>query len=201
MAFINCLNMKNKKAINKPKLSVSNYIKEKLKSTEGLPFETEIVHYKKNAFIKNTGEIEENIYFLISGIAEIGVYIKNKQNIVDFYFPGDFFCDSYSMVLGKPSNAYIFCITDCIIEKIPNKLLSKEYENSLITNRFIRHVLEVAAIRRILKEINMYRTVKERYLTLMVKRPEVTQNIPISKIAKYLGIDPNSLSRIRKFIR
>ena len=41
---------------------------------------------------------------------------------------------------------------------------------------------------------------EERYLALMHKAPEVIQLIPVNKIARYLGIQPESLSRIRKSV-
>lgn len=41
---------------------------------------------------------------------------------------------------------------------------------------------------------------EKRYLKLLAEQPEVIQNVPIQYIASYIGIKPESLSRIRKKI-
>jgi len=187
--------------MNRPVLSIYDYIKEKLNTTQQLPFETKIVHYKKNEFIKRKGDVEENIYFLVAGITEVGKYKRGENVIIEFFFSGEFFCDILSLITMKQSSGYVSCVTDCTIEMISYKALVKAYnEKSLIANEFGRRLAEISFIKRIMKESNSYKTAKERYSDLMLKRPEMVKNLPVSKIAKYLGINPNSLSRIRKSI-
>lgn len=178
--------------------SISNFIEKELGKTEPLPFKTEIIQVKKNTFLKKYGTVEENIYFLVSGIIETGKHETQKNTIMEFYFPGEFCADIYSLITQKPSTGYISTITDCTIEVISHRDLQEAYKTSRFANEFGRIILEISIVKRILKEGNIYKTAKDRYLDLIKKRPEIIKNIPVVKIAKYLGIDPNSLSRIRK---
>jgi CRP-like cAMP-binding protein len=180
--------------------SIADFIETNLKKKEALPFKTEIIQVKKNTFLKKHGTIEKSIYFLVSGIIETGKHETKKNSIMEFYFPGEFCSDIYSSITQKPSSGYISTITDCTIEVISCDDLFESYKTSNFANEFGRTILEIAFVKRILKEGNIYKSAKERYLDLIKKRPEIIKNIPVVKIAKYLGIDPNSLSRIRKDI-
>lgn len=187
---------------HKPAMNVSKYIRETLKLSQDLPFKTKVISLKKNEYIKAKSEIEDNIYFLISGVVESGKTRRGQNIIIEFYFSGDFFCDVYSLITRKKSDGYLSCITDCIVEIIPYNLILKAYDdNSLIANQFVRHLAEVNLVKRILKEGNIHKPAKERYMTLVSKRPEIIKSIPIAKIANYLGIEPNSLSRIRNSVK
>lgn len=181
--------------------TIKDFIETKLNKTEELPFETTILQFKKGQIIKQPREKEDRIYFLISGIIETGRIRNEENNIVEFFFPGEFFTDINSLITNKPTNGYVACITDCIIEVMPYDKLQEAYTTSSFANEFGRRLVEISLIHRIRKEVNMYKTAKQRYEDLVRKRPEIIQNIPVQKIAKYLGIDPNSLSRIRREIR
>ncbi len=68
----------------------------------------------------------------------------------------------------------------------------------MVANQFGRHVTEHFFIQKLKRENDfLTKSAKEVYLNLISDRPEVIENIPVNKIAKYLGIDPESLSRIR----
>jgi CRP-like cAMP-binding protein len=179
--------------------TIANFVENEMGKREPLPFKTELIQVKKNTFLKQSGAVEDGIYFLVSGIIETGkLEAQQKNTIMEFYFPGEFCSDIFSLITRKASSGYISTITDCTIEVISYADLQEAYKTSGFANEFGRKILEISFVKRILKEGNIYKTAKERYLDLIKKRPEVIKNIPVVKIAKYLGIDPNSLSRIRK---
>ncbi len=74
-----------------------------------------------------------------------------------------------------------------------------ELKTSLLLNSLSRYILEYWFVRRLKKEKEMLtKTAEERYASLLKYRSDLIAQIPVSKIAKYLGIHPDSLSRIRR---
>jgi hypothetical protein len=79
--------------------------------------------------------------------------------------------------------------------------MTKAYEHSLLANQLGRIVTEQYYIRKTNREKDfLTKTATERYEELITNRPELIHDIPVNMIAKYLGIKPESLSRIRKEI-
>jgi CRP-like cAMP-binding protein len=60
----------------------------------------------------------------------------------------------------------------------------------ILQNAFIAHQQRIIA--------NMSKTAEERYLEFIERYPQLEQRVPQHQIASYLGITPESLSRIRK---
>jgi len=182
-----------------PSYSISEYLKNNFGDTEKLPFDTVVKKYPKNFCLISPGEVEERINFLISGVVETKIVkTDGTERITEFFFPNQFFCSLSSLLTQNPTNIYMTCLTDCTIESISYKDFNKALEKSLIVNKLGRKIAEQSYLLRIKREKDMLtKTASERYVELMKNRPEVIQEISLSKIAKYLGIDPHSLSRIR----
>lgn len=92
-------------------------------------------------------------------------------------------------------------LTDCDVEIIQYKDIQKAYQTSLLANKLGRMVTEQYYIQKTKREKDfLSKSATERYNELLARRPELVQLIPVNMIAKYLGIKPESLSRIRKEI-
>lgn len=178
---------------------ILGYIRDKLRYNGELPFTISTKVYPKDFCLISPGDIEKNINFLISGIVETRIIKKDgSERITEFFYPNNFFCSLSSFITQNPTNVYMTCLTDCVIESISYEEYNAALETSLITNKLGRKVAEHSYLLRIKREKDMLtKTASERYIDLMKSRPEVIQEIPLAKIAKYLGIDPRSLSRIR----
>lgn len=182
-------------------MSIVNYFRENLKIEGAIPFEPIRMRFQKKSVITDLSQIENYIYFLNQGIVEIGIVRGEEEKILDFAFAGQFFSSYTSFLTRKPSDVYITCLTDCDLEAIHHKSLQEAYKVSLNANQFGRIITENAFMERVRREKDfLSKSAEERYLELIDNRPEVIQLIPGSRIAKYLGIHPESLSRIRKTI-
>lgn len=108
-------------------MTLEEYTKLHITDRELLPFKTVTHIYKKRSRILDIGMQEQFIYFIISGVVEIGLYVKNNKEykILDFYFQGQFPSAFMSYAKKEPSDVYISCVTDCIIEKIALKDLEQ----------------------------------------------------------------------------
>jgi CRP-like cAMP-binding protein len=181
---------------------ILEYIREKLGYNGELPFSIQTKTYPKDFCLISPGDVEKNINFIVSGIVETRIIKKDgSERITDFFYPNNFFCSLSSFITQNPTNVYMTCLTDCVIESIPYNEYNAALETSLIANKLGRKIAENSYLLRIKREKDMLtKTASERYVDLMQSRPEVIQEIPLSKIAKYLGIDPRSLSRIRGIV-
>lgn len=153
-----------------------------------------------NQIITDFGEIERRCYFLRNGIAQIGTETdKFEYKIIDFLFPYRYFNAYMSFLTQEPSTAQIKSITACDVEYFVYEDLQEAYVDSLLVNRIGRILTEESFVLKHQREVDfLTKSAKERYLNLLASYPDIVQKIPIKSIALYLGIHPESLSRIRK---
>jgi CRP-like cAMP-binding protein len=179
--------------------SISLFLKQ-IGIEDSLPFATAVNVYPKGYNIIKPGDVEKRINFLISGIVETRIIgINGNEKITEFFFPNNFFCSLSSFLSQKPTDVYMTCLTDYVIESISYNDYQSALQTSLVVNKLGRKIAETSYLLRIKREKDMLtKTAGERYVELMKKRPEVMQQIALSKIALYLGIHPRSLSRIRR---
>lgn len=200
------------KRINNPSLQIvyfmhlyefiNNTFNTTFSSNDHLPLE---IHYKtidKNQIITDFYDIEKFCYFLVDGIAQIGTETASSETkIIDFLFPGRFFNVYISFITQQPSMAQIKTITSCKVEYFNYSDLQKVYETSLLVNQIGRTFTEQSFIMKYQREVDfLTKSAQERYLELLSRHPDIIHQIPIKSIALYLGIHPESLSRIRKNI-
>lgn len=147
------------------------------------------------------GKIEQYIYFLNSGIVKGYQNIDGKIIVQHLVSEQDFFTSLDSFMTQSPSLDCYETITDCSLIKISKTdfdtleketkfwaLLVKE-----VTNEHLNCKLERVKDFQIL-------TAKERYVKFVNQHPKLALNVSIDNIASFLGMEPQSLSRIRKQI-
>ena len=125
----------------------------------------------------------------------------HKEKNVNFYLDCEFISDFYSFVSEKPTNKNQECITD-----ISLRVISKSNFQSFLSNYSCGKLFVEEIFQRIIerKEQDLMRqfmnTAEENYSELMKHKPKWLQQIPQYHLASYLGITPETLSRIRKRI-
>lgn len=184
-------------------MNLKNYLIKNLNFSEDteLPFKIYTIEFKKNQIITDFGDIERRGYFINSGIIENSIVKDGILKIIDFVFPGNFICSYTSYLLQVPSEIQTISLTDSKLEYFFREELEIALSNSIIANKIERHVSEILFLAKINRENEfLLLSAEERYKKLIKERPEIIREIPINKIAKYLGIHPESLSRIRKNI-
>jgi CRP-like cAMP-binding protein len=185
------------------KISVEQAISENISgydpSVVKLPFEVKETNYDADFIITPYGTIEDNLFFLGEGIIQVNTLKGSEERILEFVFPGTFFCAYTSYLQQSPSDVEIVTATKCAVTKIKRHDLETAIRSSLLASHVSLYVSNQMFLARARREKNFLTlSAEERYLTLMRKAPQIIQLIPVNKIAKYLGIQPESLSRIRK---
>lgn len=174
-------------------------LKNSFSSETELPFPVKKSNLKKGDIITTYDQIEDTIYFINKGIVEMTIKSYMTEKIIDFFFENELVCGFTSFLTQLPVDVQIIALTDCEMEIIIREDLIKAYKFSFDANKFGRILTEQGYIRKSNREKDLLtKTAEERYAEMFRDKAEYISNIPVNKIAKYLGIHPESLSRIRK---
>lgn len=168
-------------------------------SNEELPFPVKKLYFKKGDIVTEYGQIEDSVYFINRGIVEMTIKSYVTEKIMDLFFEKDLFCAYASFLTQLPSDVQNRALMDSEMEVIKRKDLMKAYDISYEANKFGRISTEHGYLRRSNREKELLtKTAEERYAEMFRTHAQYISYIPVNKIAKYLGIHPESLSRIRK---
>jgi len=161
----------------------------------------EFVKHKKNDLLEFESKIPVNLYFINSGFVRVFHYQNGSEITSHINCPPGFITSFNSFLNQKLSNDNVKCITDCELLKINRKNLDVLYQKSSNWDIFSKVIYEKSLLYNEQRTRDMITcTADERYSNLMKNHPEIIQNVPLQYIASYLGIEPQSLSRIRKKI-
>jgi len=147
------------------------------------------------------GQTERYIYFLSDGIVKGYQNIDGKLVIQHLVSEEDFFTSLDSFMSQTPSLDYYETITDCKLLKISKPDFELLQENTTFWNNFVKAITNEhlsCKLERV-KDFQIL-TAKERYLKFITQNPKLALNVSVDNIASFLGIEPQSLSRIRKQI-
>lgn len=179
----------------------SSILNTSLSSDKDLPFPIKKTHVKKGTIITKYGQIENAVYFINEGIIENTIKSYMTEKVIDFFFKDEIVSAFTSFLDQQPADVQVTALIDCEVEIIFREDLMKAYDISLQANKFGRILTEQGYIRKSNREKDLLtKTAEERYEEMFKSKAEYINNIPVNKIAKYLGIHPESLSRIRKKI-
>lgn len=156
--------------------------------------------FTKGTILLEEGKISNECYFIIKGCIR-SFYNKDGEERTT-----EFFTEEQAVIpsaYGKkiPSEYYIECIEDTIAGVGTPELeteMYKKFPQIESLNRALGEVI-MAKYQDAFAEFKMA-SPEERYLALLKNRPDLIQRVPQHQIASYLGIKPESLSRIRKRI-
>ena len=169
-----------------------------------------IVSFDKNVNFHSHGNLCNEIMFLTSGVARSYVIDCNGRDYTcNFQFndPASsiknvFVTDYASIIRNEESKLYFESLTEIEVILIPVSQVKKLYEGNANWGRIGRIIAEEAYYitqQRTLSLLTM--TATERYEQLINHIPSTISLIPELYIASYLGITPQSLSRIKKSLR
>ena len=155
---------------------------------------------KKHQFLLNEGDVCRYIGFVNSGyLREYSIDNKGTEHIIQFAIQDWWVSDLHSFLSGLPATYNIDALQDSEV------FLLEKFERDELLNvcpkmeKFFRLLLEsnyVASHQRIVDSLGA--SAEERYLNFINTYPKLFEQIPQNQIASYLGITPQSLSRIRK---
>jgi CRP-like cAMP-binding protein len=157
-------------------------------------------HLKKRQYLLQAGDVCRTENFVTSGLLRAyTVDGQQHEHVLMFAAEDWWISDLYSFITGLPSTLHIEALEDSEIICIEKQSLEKLYAEVPAFERLMRILFQnafVAQQQRILASISQ--TAEERYAAFIKKYPQLEQRIPQTQIASYLGMSPETLSRIRK---
>lgn len=159
----------------------------------------EPVSFHKAQPLVDIGKVAQHLFFISSGFAR-AYHMEDGDEITNHLAsPGTFITAYHSFSTKRPSDECVLTITACECLRVTKDKLDELYRQShnmaifglvmadqylVFNNQRSRDLITLSA--------------EQRYLKLMQDHPAIIQHVPLQHIASYIGVKPESLSRIRR---
>jgi len=155
--------------------------------------------YKKSEVLQERDRISKNMYFVAKGAVRSFLLKDHNEVTWNFYFENAIATDFQSYLTDEPSPLTFVTIDNTTIISMPKAAVEKLYrkKNTLVK---VGNLLAENAFLDMRKRVESFLllTPEERYLSLMQNNKELVMRLPNKDIATYLGITPQSLSRMKQ---
>ncbi|CAM3414560.1 Crp/Fnr family transcriptional regulator [Aequorivita lipolytica] len=165
-----------------------------------LSFPLKRMNYEKGSILLKKGDVCKHSFFVEKGLLRSYMLDEDgKEHVIQFAPENWFIVDRSSVYFNDASESYIEAIEDTIVVFIEEDFICKASETSLAFSKFNDRLLH-NHILHMQKRINLLlgATAETRYLSFIKTYPDLLLRVPQWMIASYLGITPESLSRVRK---
>lgn len=155
--------------------------------------------YDKKEFLFRSGEVQKEVCYICQGfIRKYYINEKGSEIITGFSSENDYATDYPSFLRQKPSKYHIECLEPSIIVKMPYEKLQEAYRKHKDSEMYGRLVAEKVLTRETDRvESFLFESAEERYLNFIDQNKEISNRISLTHLASFLGIERQSLSRIR----
>lgn len=157
--------------------------------------------FEKGAVLLREEDLTSECYFVLEGCIRCFYLKDGADKTAEFYTEGDV-ASPVTYGSAEPSPCWLECI-----EPVLAAVGTPESENEMYAQNpemeKINRVMAEAVMAKYQRTHNEYKnnTPEERYEQLVENRPDLLDRVPHYQIASYLGIAPESLSRIRKRLK
>lgn len=152
---------------------------------------------KKGTILLKPGQRSNESYFVFKGCLRTFYMIEGEEKTTAFYTEMDALTP-HCVINKVPSDYYISCVEDSIITvsnpETGDEVNRKFPKFEIMCRKFSEEMLAKKQI-----DFDEFKTSspEQRYLNLQQKRPDLIQRVPQHQLASFLGIKPQSLSRLR----
>lgn len=158
---------------------------------------------RKKQYLLQEGDVCKTIAFVEKGVLRSYTVDDNgSEHIMQFALENSFISDLYSFLTAEPATYNIDALEDAELVLISKSAHEELLKISARYEKFIRGLITsayVALQKRINSIISL--TLEERYEMFMTLYPHVAQRVPQHMIASYMGLTPETLSRVRRRIK
>lgn len=160
------------------------------------------LNFPMHHHLLEAGQVCTHLYFIESGLLRFYELVDGEEKTKFFTPPVQLFTSPASFLNQIPAQEFIQALLDSEVWAIPFAEVQELYTLVPTWGPFIRKVL--LAVNRdtdALLSASKSQTAEARYLRLVEEEPFIVQNVSVKHLASYLGIAPESLSRIRRRLR
>ncbi len=160
-----------------------------------------IKQYKKGTVLLKEGQTSSEVYFVLEGCVRQYYLIDGIEKTNNFFSDEQWVISMNSFSQNVPSNHFLDCCMDSTLvvgNREKEESLYKKFPKFETISRKVMQ--KVFAEQQEIMSTYITDTAEQRYLKLLKSRPYLFQKLPQYQIASYVGVKPESLSRIRKRI-
>lgn len=153
----------------------------------------------KRQFLLQEGDVCRDLAFVEKGaLYSYTVDSKGNQHVIRFAFEGWWMANLQSFFTQKPTNLNIEVLEDSELLMLDQQNHEKLIEEIPAYERYQRIMFQnayVALQQRVENALGL--TAEEKYARLIEQNPEFLNRVPLNLVASYLGVSPETLSRVR----
>lgn len=155
---------------------------------------------KKGTVLLQEGQKSQDVYFILKGCLR-KYYIINGEEKTTAFFTELEALTPHSVINNAPSEYFISCEEDTLLT-VGNPNSSVEFFAKSPKFELMCRILSEETLANHQINFDEFKTSspEQRYLNLLRNRPDLIQRVPQHQLASYLGIKPQSLSRLRSRI-
>jgi CRP-like cAMP-binding protein len=152
---------------------------------------------KKGTVLLREGQKTNNSYFVLKGCIRSYYLLDGEERTTAFYTEMEALTPPCA-INNTPSEYFISCIEDTILT-ISNSDMTEEVNSKFPKFDIMCRMFSAELLAKQRIDFDEFKTSspEQRYLNLLNKRPDLLQRFPQHQLASYLGITPQSLSRLR----
>ncbi len=152
---------------------------------------------KKGTTLLKEGQKSLESYFVLKGCIRVYYIIDGEEKTTAFYTEMDALTPP-CVISKTPSKYYISCLEDTIL-LVSNSDMEEEVNTKFPKFEIMCRMFSAELLVKQQINFDEFKTSspEQRYLNLLQKRPDLIQRVPQHQLASYLGIKPQSLSRLR----
>lgn len=158
--------------------------------------------FKAKQYYLKAGQIQTAIGYVVSGLMR-SFYIDDKGNdiTISFVKEKEYVTDYGAFIRQKPSKYYFQCLEPCVVVNLSYSQMQAGYDEYKSIERYGRLVTEEVLVQQQTRlESFLFENAEERYLSFIKRSPNLFNRISLTYLSSYLGIERQSLSRIRKML-
>jgi CRP-like cAMP-binding protein len=155
--------------------------------------------FKKGTMLLREGQVQVNSYFILEGCIREYILIDGEEKTTNFFTEEQWVISLSNFSSPSPATHNLVCVEDTSVS-IGNEREAQEMFKRFPRFETISRAVVEAAFAEQKQALTAYLTdsPEQRYLKLLNTHPDLFQRIPQYQLASYLGVKPESLSRIRK---
>ncbi len=152
---------------------------------------------KKGTTLLKEGQKSQEEYFVLKGCIRKYYIIDGEEKTTAFYTEMEGLVP-HCVVSKNPSEYFISCVEDTILT-VTNPDMGVDLNVKFPKFEIMCRILSEELLAKQQINFDEFKTSspEQRYLNLLQKRPDLIQRVPQHQLASYLGIKPQSLSRLR----
>ena len=154
----------------------------------------------KNRILEEEENIPQHLYYIVSGFMRLFYYNDNGDEVTTHInCPHGFFTSFSEFINQTKASANVETVTECQLLRISKSDYETLMSKSIFWKDYGMYILQESVIYNEERSKDLATlSAEQRYLKLMKSHPGILQNVPLQYIASFLGIKPESLSRIRR---